>query len=141
MGKGRYVGSLIGAMLLLITTCSACADRPKAASPAAPQASTSAAPSYLTDEATIARGKQLFASKTCSACHNLDRKVVGPPLRGITTRRDAAWLKQMIAEPDRMTKEDPEGQKLLAEYKTPMPKLALAADELDALMAYLHANK
>jgi len=30
-------------------------------------------------------GKQLFASKTCSACHNETAKVVGPSIKEITT--------------------------------------------------------
>jgi cytochrome c551/c552 len=122
----------------------ACNDQSKVqAGPPAAQGGQSAKASsaYLTDAAAIERGKKLFASKTCSACHHMDRKVVGPPLRGVTSRREAAWLKQMIQEPDRMLKEDPEAKKLLEEYKTPMPKLALSDEEADALMSYLHANK
>lgn len=133
---------IFGAAILCIATCTACNDKPaaQAGTPAKP-AAQAATSGYLSDAAAIERGKKLFASKTCSACHNMDRKVVGPPLRGVTKKRDAAWLKQMIQEPDRMVKEDAEAKKLLEEYKTPMPKLALSADEVDALLAYMHSNQ
>ncbi len=47
-------------------------------------------------------GEQTFKAK-CAACHTIGGgKLVGPDLKGVTTQRDAAWLKQFIAEPDKV---------------------------------------
>jgi len=38
-----------------------------------------------TQKKLIAKGKKLFASKTCIVCHRIDSKLVGPSLRKIAT--------------------------------------------------------
>ena len=38
-------------------------------------------------EANVANGEKLFKS-TCAACHRLDKKLVGPALKGITDKRE-----------------------------------------------------
>jgi len=38
---------------------------------------------YASDDATLARGKTLFA-KHCVSCHGLQEDGIGPPLGGIT---------------------------------------------------------
>jgi cytochrome c oxidase subunit II len=48
-------------------------------------------------EETINAGETLFKAK-CSACHNLDRKMTGPALKGITERRDIDWLHSWIRD-------------------------------------------
>jgi cytochrome c551/c552 len=89
------------------------------------------------DAALIQKGEKLFASKTCNACHAMDKKMVGPPLGGITEKREAAWLAQMILHPDQMIKKDPEAKKLFEEYGTPMATPPVSADEAKAIIAYL----
>lgn len=42
-------------------------------------------------EADVANGEKLYKS-TCAACHKLDKKLIGPPLKGITEKRDQDWL-------------------------------------------------
>ena len=38
-------------------------------------------------DADVANGEKLFKS-TCAACHRLDKKLVGPALKGITEKRE-----------------------------------------------------
>jgi mono/diheme cytochrome c family protein len=90
-----------------------------------------------TDAALIKKGEGLFTSKTCNACHAMDKKMVGPPLAGITDKREAAWLAQMIMHPDEMIKKDPVAKKLFEEYGTPMATPPVSAEEAKAIIAYL----
>lgn len=72
------------------------------------------------DEKKAANGKTVFEAK-CSACHNTtDVKKVGPGLAGVTQRRQAAWVLNMITNPQEMTQKDPTAKKLLEEHLTQM---------------------
>lgn len=93
--------------------------------------------SVSTDPAMIAEGKALFAEKSCTACHQMNIKVLGPPLRGVTQRREPEWLGRMIKHPDEMLKQDDIAKALLAEHKTPMTKVEMTNEELAAIIAYL----
>ena len=54
------------------------------------------APSLATSqEVDIQAGKSLFNSN-CAACHQLNRKAVGPALRGVTDKYDKEWLYKWI---------------------------------------------
>lgn len=92
-----------------------------------------------TAAADIDKGKALFASKACVACHKPDdTRLVGPGLKGVTARRSTAWLQRMILAPDVMLREDATAKALLKTYGAPMPAPALdPKTELPALLAYL----
>jgi cytochrome c553 len=46
-----------------------------------------------------AKGKELF-STLCQQCHAVtDEKVIGPGLKGVTKRRDLAWLQKWVKNP------------------------------------------
>jgi len=84
-------------------------------------------------------GEQTYKAK-CAACHSIGgSKLVGPDLRGVSARRDLAWLKQMIAAPDKLLASgDPIAVQLLKESNNvPMPNLALTNREVDDLIAFL----
>ena len=54
------------------------------------------APSLTTSqEVDIQAGKSLF-NTNCAACHQLNRKAVGPALRGVTDKYDKEWLYKWI---------------------------------------------
>ena len=87
-------------------------------------------------------GEALF-SKLCAPCHSIgagDR--VGPDLRGVTQRRDHAWLSSFIRNPARMrAQQDPVALQLAAKFPgVRMPLLGLT--ELDAvdLINYLEVR-
>lgn len=43
-------------------------------------------------KASAEEGKKLYEANNCGSCHALDKKVVGPALRGVTERRSEEWL-------------------------------------------------
>jgi len=90
----------------------------------------------------LAPGQALF-KKLCAPCHTIgvgDR--VGPDLRGVTERRDRAWLENFITHPDRMRAErDPDALALVAKFPgARMPALGLSEIDAGDLMTYLQAE-
>jgi mono/diheme cytochrome c family protein len=81
------------------------------------------------------QGKALFQEK-CTACHKENEKVLGPPPSGIVTRRNPAWILNMILNPEEMIQKDPIAKKLLEEYKTPMLNQNLSQEEAKAVLEY-----
>ncbi|MGG8496424.1 c-type cytochrome [Tenacibaculum sp. TC6] len=49
------------------------------------------------DKARQEEGKKLFKS-LCASCHKLDKKLVGPALGGVESRRENEWLKAWIRD-------------------------------------------
>lgn len=105
-------------------------------------------PKYARDYAeapklrNITKGEELFRAR-CSSCHTIGGKTaknpLGPDLLGVTKKRDPAWLKRWLAEPDKMLKEkDPLAMALLAEYNNlPMPNLGLSDKDIQNLLTYM----
>jgi len=75
----------------------------------------------------------------CAACHlTSSDRLVGPGLAGVTTRRDRAWLKRFIMQPDQMLASgDSIANALLLEYQVPMPNLGITDAEAEALIVFL----
>ncbi len=88
------------------------------------------------DDDLAAKGEALFTGKGCTACHQMDAKLVGPPLKGVTQRRHPAWIMNMILNPDKMIQEDPTAKKLLEEYGSPMTNMGVTEDEARAILEY-----
>jgi mono/diheme cytochrome c family protein len=96
---------------------------------------------YSAKAEDIAKGKELFATKGCVACHKFGSKLVGPNLTGITVRRQIEWISRMVLKPDVMIKEDPVAANLYKEYMVAMPNLAVNADsELPLILAYFKSE-
>ncbi len=87
--------------------------------------------------ALAAEGKTLFTNKGCVACHAFGKRVIGPDLKGVASRRTAQWLEQQILHPEVMTKEDPIAHALLVEYKVPMTNQKLTPEEAGKVIEYL----
>jgi len=84
-------------------------------------------------------GQALF-KKICAPCHTIgvgDR--VGPDLRGVTARRERAWLSAYIQNPARLRAvRDPVALALAEKYPAVrMPALGVAQDDASDLIAYL----
>ena len=93
-------------------------------------------------QSEVQAGQAVFGAK-CAACHSLDtNRLVGPGLRGVTARRERAWLVRWIAGPDRvLAAGDPIARQLLQEYnQLPMPNLALTEREAASVVAFLDAQ-
>ena len=86
------------------------------------------------ESASTRAGEMVFRREGCLSCHELfgNGTSFGPPLDGVGSRRDLAWLKQYLRSPrpgvgDRT-------------YRLRMPAYdKLEVDELDALATYLGA--
>ena len=90
------------------------------------------------DDALVATGAENFKIK-CSACHKLDDRYVGPPLRDATARRSPAYIMNMILNPEEMVQKHPEAKALFAQFMTPMPNQQLTEDEARSVLEYLRS--
>ena len=64
--------------------------------------------------------------------------MLGPDLKGVTTRRDSDWVARFLAAPDQvLASGDPIATELLSKYNIKMPNLGLTETEVTALIAYL----
>lgn len=95
--------------------------------------------SYSLVHADAENGKKLFSGR-CASCHAVDKKVVGPALAGIETRRDEAWLIKWIRNSSEVIKSgDAYAVKLFNEYNksvmTAFPDLS--DDDIRDILAYI----
>jgi mono/diheme cytochrome c family protein len=91
------------------------------------------------DNKLVAQGQQLFSAK-CVACHSLDQKIIGPPLRNVTKTRTPEYIMNMILNPARMEKEDPVTKELHKKYlATPMTDQSFTQDQARSLLDYLRS--
>jgi len=89
------------------------------------------------DGGLAAKGKLLFTSKGCVACHAFGKVVTCPDLVGVPKQRTAEWMTQQILHPDVMVKEDPITMELRTHYKLPMTNQNVKPDEAKALIEYI----
>ena len=72
---------------------------------------------YAADKPNAEEGKKLYEANNCGSCHALDKKVVGPALRGVTNRRSEEWLIKWIRNNEALRKSgDADANKLYEEY-------------------------
>jgi protein SCO1 len=87
-------------------------------------------------------GQTLF-KKICAPCHTIgvgDR--IGPDLRGVTQRRERAWLSSFIRNPAKMrAQQDPAALALAAQYPgVHMPALGVSEIDSADLISYIEAQ-
>lgn len=93
------------------------------------------------DKKLAAQGQQLFSAK-CVACHSLDQKIIGPPLRNVTKTRTPEYIMNMILNPTNMEKGDPVTKEMHKSYlATPMTDQSFTQDEARSLLEYLRSSE
>jgi len=92
------------------------------------------------DPALIARGKTLFSAKTCTSCHKVDSKLVGPSLKTIANTyksKNASLLKFFKGEGKSIV--DPAMAAIMQANVQSITK-SMKDDDLKALEAYIMSS-
>ena len=87
------------------------------------------------------KGKDLFKAN-CAACHKLDgKKLVGPPLDGVTQRRSTEWLHKWIKNSKSLIDAGDKDAVAVFEEYNKVPMLAyesiLSDEDIDNVLAYV----
>ena len=88
------------------------------------------------DDELAEKGKSLFSTKGCTACHAQGRRLTGPDLAGVSMRRTQAWLEHQILDPATMAQEDPIARELMATHALQMPNQGLTPDEARSVIEF-----
>lgn len=88
------------------------------------------------DQRMVERGAAVY-NRMCTACHRIDKKFVGPPVKGILERRTPEWVMNMLLNPDEMLKKDPIAKALYEEfYGVPMVNQYLTHEQARDILEY-----
>lgn len=139
---------VLSVVLLLLTACGGGTQQPAQQPTPPPAAKTPPAtpPPAATEDAQIARGKEVAANMGCLACHTIDGSAsVGPTWQGVfghevtvvlpdgtetKVTADEAYLKESILNA---------GAKIVKGFQSTMPSYEgqISAEDLEALIAYI----
>jgi cytochrome c len=92
------------------------------------------------DQQLALEGQEIFESM-CSACHKIDKRYIGPAIKGVTDRRKPEWIMNMILNPNEMVMKDPQAKQLLAEFSAPMADQNLTEDQARKVLEYFRTLK
>jgi protein SCO1/2 len=96
----------------------------------------------------ISDGEMMFRDR-CSSCHVIsggfqpqrNARPLGPDLFGVTERRDDAWLRRWLTEPDRMIESgDPIAVAMSNAWEVVMPNFRLDSNEIENLIRYMESE-
>lgn len=140
--EGQITEDQIGALIAFMKTVTT--ENMKAQEAAAPAADEAAAPAQSADATPEERGKALYTSKTCVACHSLDgSRLVGPSFKGLYGKNgkladgtaytaDDAYLTKSIKDPNSQVVEG---------YPAAMVIPPITDAEISDLVAYIKTVK
>ncbi len=92
------------------------------------------------DPQLAALGQDVY-EMSCEACHQMEGRLVGPPLGDVTERRSPTFIMNMIMNPEEMARTHPEGQAMLAQYPVVMPYQNITEEEARAILEYLRTQE
>lgn len=85
-------------------------------------------------------GQKIYDMK-CSACHRLEGdRLVGPSWKGVTSRREPAWILNFITNVDEMLNKDPMAMSQLEECLVRMPNQNLSDQDAYSILEYMRKN-
>ena len=93
---------------------------------------------FAQDDEAVQAGKKLF-NANCAACHKLNKRAVGPALKGVSAKYDREWLYTWIKNSTAMVKSgDAQAVAIYEEYNgsvmTSFPQLS--NEDIDNIIAY-----
>jgi len=93
---------------------------------------------FAQDDPAVTAGKALF-NANCAACHKLNKRAVGPALKGVSAKYDKEWLYSWIKNSTAMVKSgDAQAVAIYEEYNgsvmTSFPQLS--NENIDNILAY-----
>lgn len=89
------------------------------------------------DPAMSDKGEKV-ASVKCYSCHKTtEERLVGPGWKGVTTRRDPAWLMNFFTNPEVMLDKDPALQEQLEVCLVRMPNQNISDDEARNILEFM----
>lgn len=91
------------------------------------------------DQKLAAQGQELFETK-CESCHQMDNKLVGPPLGNILEARSPEFVMNFMLNPSEMISDHPVGQQLLEEYMVEMTYQNVSEEDARAILEYLRVE-
>lgn len=91
------------------------------------------------NEALVEQGKEVFKAK-CTACHKIEKRFVGPAIKGVTERRSPEWIMNMILNPEVMVVENQAAKQLLIEYTAPMANQGLTEEDARAILEFFRTK-
>ncbi len=146
--KAAFYSALV--LMALLSSCGSNSGNEDAQNSEAPQSMVAdngqGVGKYKNDEipaldTTIAsKGAELFKLK-CIACHKLtDQKLVGPGLYGVTKRRKASWILNMMTSPLEMTKNDSTAKSLFEKHIVQMTFQDVNDEQARQLLMFFLSN-
>lgn len=91
------------------------------------------------DNALVEEGENIYKT-LCAACHRIDKKFIGPKLKGILERRTPEWVMNMTLNPIEMTRKDPLAKALFEEYGgSIMANQNLSTEQARAVLEYMRS--
>jgi len=85
------------------------------------------------------KGKALFKAN-CTACHKINKRYIGPALKGVTKRQSPEWIMNMILNPEVMIVQNATAKALLAKFNAPMANQHLTQDQARAIYEYFRTK-
>ncbi|MEL6561924.1 MAG: cytochrome c [Bacteroidota bacterium] len=84
------------------------------------------------------KGERLFKAN-CSSCHQLHKKVIGPPLAGVVSKTSREWFRNWVINPDKFIRENREAAQLFKEYNEIRHTnfTTMKEEDIDDLIAYV----
>lgn len=93
------------------------------------------------DEELAKTGEELF-NASCSVCHKVTSKFIGPALQGVTQRRTPEWIMNMILNTQYMLRDDPLAKALFMEFNgSPMTNVGFDEAQARAVLEYLRTKE
>lgn len=91
--------------------------------------------------ATMADAGEKIMGVKCQSCHKFtEERLVGPGLKGVTTRRTPFWIMNFITNPDPMIDKDPQLQAQLEICLLRMPNQSLTDEDARNVLEFLRKN-